>query len=163
MSDQDYVHGYTQREKDRLHDQAGTLTDLLHSDTHYPAGARVLEAGCGVGAQTVILAHGSPDARITSIDISADSLAQAQKLAARENLTNVQFQQADIFNLPFHDATFDHIFVCFVLEHLSAPAGALSELRRVLKPTEPSPSSKATMARSTSTPKIPALEKPSTA
>ena len=44
-----YVHGYDQRENIRLQDQASTLVELLHSDTKYPAGSRVLEAGCGVG------------------------------------------------------------------------------------------------------------------
>lgn len=63
-----YVHGYDAREGDRLRDQAGTLADLLHHDTVYPAGSAVLEAGCGVGAQTVELARRSPDARFTSID-----------------------------------------------------------------------------------------------
>ena len=48
-----YVHGYRPRENERLHDQAGTLVDLLHADTAYPRGSRMLEAGCGVGAQTV--------------------------------------------------------------------------------------------------------------
>jgi hypothetical protein len=33
-----YVHGYDPRESERLHDQAGTLVDLLHDDTAYPAG-----------------------------------------------------------------------------------------------------------------------------
>lgn len=47
---------------------------------------------------------------------------------------NVVFQQADIFALPFGDAQFDHVFVCFVLEHLADPVGALAALRRVLKP-----------------------------
>jgi len=46
-----YVHGYDQRENLRLQDQASTLVELLHSDTKYPAGSRVLEAGCGVGAR----------------------------------------------------------------------------------------------------------------
>jgi len=41
-----YVHGYDPRENIRLQDQATTLVDLLHSDTAYPAGSRVLEAGC---------------------------------------------------------------------------------------------------------------------
>ncbi len=45
-----YVHGYDQRENARLQDQASTLVELLHGDTFYPAGSRVLEAGCGVGA-----------------------------------------------------------------------------------------------------------------
>ena len=70
-----YVHGYSAGEETRLHDQATTLTGLLHADTRYPAGSRVLEAGCGVGAQTVILAGHSPGASFTSIDISAASLA----------------------------------------------------------------------------------------
>ena len=47
-----YVHGYDPRESRRLQDQASTLVQLLHSDTSYPAGSLVLEAGCGVGAQT---------------------------------------------------------------------------------------------------------------
>jgi tRNA A58 N-methylase Trm61 len=50
------------------------LVELLHSDTSYPAGSRVLEAGCGVGAQTVTLARNSPGALITSVDISAYDL-----------------------------------------------------------------------------------------
>ena len=43
-----YVHGYHPRENERLQDQAGTLVELLHSDTSYPPGSVVLEAGCGV-------------------------------------------------------------------------------------------------------------------
>jgi trans-aconitate methyltransferase len=73
------VHGYHRRENERLQDQAGTLVDLLHSDTSYPPGSVVLEAGCGIGAQTVTLAQRSPDARFTSIDVSADWLAEAKK------------------------------------------------------------------------------------
>src|SRR6266404_8509126 len=94
-----YVHGYDPRENKRLLDQAGTLVDLLHSDTSYPSGSVILEAGCGVGAQTVTLAQRSPHARFTSVDVSADSLAQAKRTTAAAGITNVQFQQADIFAL----------------------------------------------------------------
>ena len=52
----DYVHGYSDRERVRLADQANILSELLHVDTAYPAGHVVLEAGAGVGAQTVTLA-----------------------------------------------------------------------------------------------------------
>jgi ubiquinone/menaquinone biosynthesis C-methylase UbiE len=129
-----YVHGYTPRENRRLQDQAATLTDLLHRDTFYPPGSQVLEAGCGVGAQTITLARNSPDTQITSIDVSADSLAEAKKKAEAAGLANVQFRQADIFALPFTSESFDHVFVCFVLEHLSRPVEALAALRTVLKP-----------------------------
>lgn len=129
-----YVHGYHPRESERLQDQAGTLVDLLHSDTSYPAGSTVLEAGCGVGAQTVTLARNSPGARITSIDISADSLKEAKAKADAAGLANVQFRQADIFALPFEPRSFDHVFVCFVLEHLSRPLKALIALKTLLRP-----------------------------
>jgi hypothetical protein len=56
------VHGYARREATRLPDQAGTLAELPHAGTTYPAGSTVLEAGCGVGAQMVILAERSPEA-----------------------------------------------------------------------------------------------------
>jgi SAM-dependent methyltransferase len=129
-----YVHGYHQRENERLQDQAGTLADLLHSDTAYPAGSKVLEVGCGVGAQTMTLAQRSPEARFTSIDISDDSLAEARRRIEQAGLTNVEFRQADIFDLPFAAESFDHVFVCFVLEHLSRPVAALAILKGLLKP-----------------------------
>jgi len=133
MSDA-YVHGYHPRESERLQDQAGTLVELLHSDTLYPADSMVLEAGCGVGAQTVTLARNSPGARITSIDISADSVKEAKAKADAAGLANVQFRQADIFALPFEPGSFDHVFVCFVLEHLPRPVEALIALKTLLRP-----------------------------
>src|SRR5258708_35495116 len=129
-----YVHGYHPRANERLQDQAAALVDLLHSDTSYTPGSLVLEAGCGVGAQTVTLAQRSPDARFMSVDISADSLAEAKRKTDAAGLTNVQFRQADIFALPFAPESFDHVFVCFVLEHLSRPVDALAILNTLLRP-----------------------------
>jgi ubiquinone/menaquinone biosynthesis C-methylase UbiE len=128
-----YVHGYDQRENIRLQDQASTLVELLHSDTRYPANSRVLEAGCGVGAQTITLVRNSPEAHITSIDISLSSVAEAKKKIERAGFANVSFRQGDIFNLPFKPESFDHIFVCFVLEHLAQPVEALHCLKNLLK------------------------------
>jgi len=129
-----YVHGYDQRENIRLQDQASTLVELLHSDTQYPAGSRVLEAGCGVGAQTITLAKNSPGALITSIDISEASVSEARKKVEAAGFTHVRFEQADIFNLSYEPASFDHIFICFVLEHLPRPVEALQMLKKYLKP-----------------------------
>jgi len=128
-----YVHGYSEKESYRLSDQANTLSELLHHDTFYPAGSKVLEAGCGIGSQTVFLAANSPEAHIISIDISRDSLNKAKATIAAAKLGNVTFQQADLFNLPFDAETFDHVFICFVLEHLEYPLKALKCLKKVLK------------------------------
>jgi len=130
----DYVHGYDPRANTRLQDQANALVDLLHSDTAYPEGSLVLEAGCGVGAQTVSLARNSPGARIISVDIAADSLAAARAKVETAGFANVRFQQADVFALPFAPASFDHVFVCFLLEHLSRPLEALAKLRTSSSP-----------------------------
>ena len=129
-----YVHGYSDREVIRLFDQANTLAELLHADTRYPPGSTVLEAGCGVGAQTVILARASPEARITAVDISEASLSKARALLERAGIRNVELQQGDLFHLPFEDNSFDHLFVCFVLEHVPDPLQALRSLNRVLRP-----------------------------
>jgi SAM-dependent methyltransferase len=129
-----YVHGYDERANERLHDQARTLVDLLHDDTAYPAGSLVLEAGCGVGAQTVTLAQRSPQAQFVSIDVEADSVAAARRRVEEAGVTNVELRQADIFASPFEAASFDHVFVCFVLEHLSQPVEALAILKGALKP-----------------------------
>ncbi|MBA2691617.1 MAG: methyltransferase domain-containing protein [Rubrobacter sp.] len=128
-----YVHGYDPRENTRLQDQASTLVELLHSDTVYPPGSEVLEAGCGVGAQTITLARNSPDAHITSIDISEASVAEAKEKVEGAGFTNVRFQRGDIFDLPFEPESFDHVFVCFVLEHLARPVEALDSLKELLK------------------------------
>ena len=128
-----YMHGYSEREAERLFDQSAILRQLLHSDVAYLAGSRVLEAGCGVGAQTVALATNSPAAQFTSIDNSPRSLDQAKALIESQGITNVRFQQADILDMPFDDDSFDHVFICFVLEHLDSPTRALVEMKRVLK------------------------------
>jgi SAM-dependent methyltransferase len=133
MSKHDYVHGYSEREQQRLNDQSQTLAELLHHDTLYPPGSHVLEAGCGVGAQTVILARNNPAVRFTSVDIAPASIEAARQAVQKAGCSNVVFQAANIFDLPFADGSFDHVFVCFVLEHLKNPVEALIRLKRLLK------------------------------
>lgn len=134
MSEPQYVHGYSLREAERLSDQATTLSTLLHEGISYARGRRVLEVGCGTGAQTVLLAASSPGAEIVSMDVSSASLELARARVDRAGHRNVSFQIADLFALPFQEHSFDDLFVCFVLEHLTDPAAALRALRRVLKP-----------------------------
>ena len=129
-----YVHGYGEAEVQRLQDQAQSLLDLLIGDTSYAAGTKILEAGCGTGAQTVTLAVRNPDAKFVSIDQSESSLALAAAALAARDLHNVELKHGDIYDLPFDDASFDHVFVCFVLEHLQWPVEALKALKRVIRP-----------------------------
>jgi len=129
-----YVHGYAPRESARLQDQASTLEEMLHWDTRFAPGSLVLEAGCGVGAQTVPLAKNSPQAMIVALDISRTSAREAWARAEEAGLDNVRLLQADIFHLPFRKEAFDHLFICFVLEHLPRPVEALRMLMPFIKP-----------------------------
>ena len=129
-----YVHGYSEQEAIRLKDQAGTLAKLIHYDSLWQEDSLILEAGCGVGAQTQTVAPQNPDCQFISVDISHESISEAQKMAEERGIRNVNFQQANIFELPFPKAHFDHVFVCFVLEHLPDPQRAFRKLLDVLKP-----------------------------
>ena len=128
-----YVHGYSERETERLYDQAGSVRDLIHLDTAYPPGSVVLEVGCGVGAQTLTLAQNSPKAKFLSVDWAEDSLALARELIERNKISNVEFLHADMFDLPIKEKHVDHIFVCHILEHLFDPVLALIKLKKYLK------------------------------
>jgi SAM-dependent methyltransferase len=129
-----YIHGYDEREAVRLEDQARTLEELLHADTGFPDRSTVLEAGCGTGAQTQAIARRSKGARIIAVDVSAASLVEARARVSAAGFANVEFRQADLLALPFAPASFDHIFLCFVLEHLPDPAATLASLRPLLRP-----------------------------
>jgi ubiquinone/menaquinone biosynthesis C-methylase UbiE len=145
-----YVHGYGAGETQRLQDQASSLVDLLHGDTAYPAVARVLEVGCGSGAQTVTLAARSSDALFTSVDHSTASLKLGEAAIAAKGLRNVTFAHADIYDLRYAAGSFDNVFVCFVLEHLDRPVEALRALRSLLRPNGTMTVMKGITARPTS-------------
>jgi SAM-dependent methyltransferase len=87
-----------------------------------------------VGAQTEILARNSPSARFTCGDLSEASLAQARARVRAAGIRNATFTRADLRAMPFPPESFDHVFVCFVLEHLADPVGALASLRACLRP-----------------------------
>lgn len=128
-----YVHGYSKTEATRLNDQADSLAQLIHHDSIWKEGSLILEAGCGVGAQTKTVTAQNPKSNFISIDISEDSVKEAQSLIMSKGIDNVEFMVADIFDLPFKNEQFDHIFLCFVLEHLPNPIQALEKLKSKLK------------------------------
>ena len=89
-------------------------------------GCRVLDAGCGDGVLSYMLAR--EGAEVYGIDISREALRVAKKRCG-----NARFYQASIYNLPFPDKFFDHITCLEVIEHLADPDKALTELKRVWK------------------------------
>jgi O-antigen biosynthesis protein len=94
--------------------------------TPWVEGKAVLDAGCGVGYGTRLLAEHGP-ARLVGVDISAEALAQAPAESA-------ELVEADLRELPFEADSFD-VVVCFeVIEHVDDHERVMEELRRVLRP-----------------------------
>ena len=101
---------------------------------HLRSGMQLLDCGCGPGSITVGLAEAVAPARVIGIDLNPGQLAAARDLAASRKMTRVRFVLADLYALPFPDASFDATFAHAVLQHLREPARALAEIRRVLRP-----------------------------
>lgn len=92
-------------------------------------GKLILEAGCGAGRFTRLLA--GTGARILAFDYStAVEVSRAQN----GHFQNVTFAQADILAMPFSDNRFDRVFCHGVIQHTPDPAAAFRALSRVLKP-----------------------------
>src|SRR5215468_3156288 len=101
---------------------------------HLRPGMRLIDCGCGPGSITVDLAQAVTPGEAIGIDLRVEALTHGRQLARASGLSNVTFQVANVYQLPFPDAAFDAAFACAVLQHLAAPLAALKEMRRVLKP-----------------------------
>src|SRR5580693_5195751 len=102
--------------------------------TRLPSDARVLDIGCGPGTITADLAARVPDGQVTGIDAADDVLALARQEADRRGQANVRFEVGDVYHLGFDDGAFDVVHAHQVLQHLSDPVAALTEMRRVGRP-----------------------------
>jgi SAM-dependent methyltransferase len=95
---------------------------------------RLLDCGCGPGSITVDLAHAVTPGEAIGIDLREEALRHGRSLARDRGIANVTFQVANVYQLPFPDASFDAAFACAVLQHLASPLEALKEMRRILEP-----------------------------
>lgn len=120
----DVQDGYIDRD-------AGVVADFL--TPRLSSGLSVLDCGCGPGPITLGLAHAVAPGEVVGIDIEPTMIERANALAAGSGLDNIDFQVADIYDLPFDDGSFDIVFSSAVTEHLSDPVRALRELRRVTR------------------------------
>lgn len=97
------------------------------------SGMKVLDCGCGPGTVTIGLARMVAPASVIAIDIEEEQLKIAYENAKKAGVSNIEFKQASVLNLPFEDNTFDVVFSQAVLAHLKHPTLALIEQKRVAK------------------------------
>jgi len=85
---------------------------------------------------TVRRRHSSPSIIPRRPWIGRDNILPQPDIATSSSSgpSNVEFQRADLYDLPFDEGSFDDAFVCFVLEHLREPGRALGAVRRVVRP-----------------------------
>jgi SAM-dependent methyltransferase len=101
---------------------------------HLKPGFDLLDCGCGVGSITLDLAGLVAPGKVIGVDMDEGQLEIARANAKQRGLTNVTFEQGNVYELRFDSGAFDAVLAHTLLYHLSDPLRALKELRRVLKP-----------------------------
>jgi SAM-dependent methyltransferase len=112
---------------------------------HLASGLSLLDVGAGPGTITRDLARLVAPGRVVGIDrdpgvvalagaAAAVSSDDAVPSSAGDAVPPVEFQVADVYELPFDDGEFDIVHAHQVLQHLSDPVAALGEMARVTRP-----------------------------
>lgn len=100
-----------------------------------PAGATVLDAGCGSGRLAVQIARRRPDLQVRGVDLEQGMIEVAARRASQENVADrVQFTVADLADLPVPDGSVDLIVSTASLHHWADPSAVIASLNRVLRP-----------------------------
>lgn len=102
-----------------------------------PSGSEGLDAGCGIGLQTVLLAETvGPTGHVTGLDASPELLARARRNADEAGLWGrVSFHEGDVSSLPFDDDRFDWVWSANCVGYAPMePLPLVKELARVVKP-----------------------------
>ncbi|KAL2205172.1 methylase [Sarocladium strictum] len=95
---------------------------------------KLLDVGAGPGTITASLAKYLPEGQVIATDLSEEVLGRAKTFAEQAGVTNIAFQAASVYELPFPSASFDVTHASQVLCHLDRPDEALAEMVRVTKP-----------------------------
>lgn len=134
MDNSGYIHTFSKKEQDRLLTQGQFLEPYFYPRIDFNVCHRILEIGCGVGAQISIIARKFPNLTIDGVDLMESQIGRARTVL--ESLIaskRVSLTIASAYDLPFPDNYYDGVCIFCVLEHIGDPLAALNEARRVLK------------------------------
>jgi len=117
-----------------VRDATDRLTDMVAERLNLPAGARVLDVGCGTGRSTLRIAE-RHQAHVTGVTVSPREvqLAMAQPGVGLGS-GQAAFQLADAMALHFPDAHFDGAYAIESIEHMPDRCQAITEIGRTLRP-----------------------------
>jgi len=112
---------------------AGTGNPLALGEIH--PGERIVDCGSGAGADALIAARlVGPEGRVIGVDMTPEMITRAHANAAESGLTNVEFREGTLEELPIDDRWADAVISNGVLNLVPDKAAALSEMYRVLRP-----------------------------
>jgi len=101
----------------------------------FPAGAHVLDVGCGTGASALPAAQAvGPQGSVLGVDLAARLLERARRKATARGLTNVEFRLADMTALGYPDDHFDAVVSVFSIFFVPDMEGLVRELWRMVRP-----------------------------
>ena len=130
--------GYDAQELERLPADVTTRFAGVgnpHAIAPLPAGATVVDVGCGGGMDLLLAAlHVGPTGRAIGVDMTAQMREQAQDGARALALTHVEVKDGDATQLPVDDASVDAVISNGVLNLVPRKDRAIAEVARVLKP-----------------------------
>ena len=130
-----YIHGFDPTEQKRLIDQAQFLEPYVYSGVDLEFKERLLEVGCGVGAQSKILLRRFPNLKIDGLDISKAQLEAAKEYLSTEiKEKRMTLSERDAQTFSMKRKNYDAAFLCWFLEHVPEPLKVLKRVRQHLKP-----------------------------
>jgi ubiquinone/menaquinone biosynthesis C-methylase UbiE len=112
---------------------AAYLLPTLQSMKDSNPSLTLLDVGAGSGTISAAFAKLIPNGQVTATDLKTDILQRAEAIAEDAGVKNIRFQQANAYQLPFADGSFDITHCHQVLCHLKEPWKVLSEMLRVTK------------------------------
>ena len=128
-----YIHGHHESVL-RSHTVRTAANSVAYLLPHIQPHMEILDIGCGPGTITVDLAKLVPQGHARGLEPVAEPLEHARSIAAKANVSNVDFVIGDANALDFPDGTFDIVHTHQVLQHVEDPVGILKEMKRVAKP-----------------------------
>ena len=94
-------------------------------------GTRLLDAGCGSGWLSRLVAKRMPDCEVVGVDINPDYVAFANERAHEAGLPNLRYEVGAVGDLPFADESFDTVWSLMLLMFLpDRPAAGQTSSRR---------------------------------
>jgi ubiquinone/menaquinone biosynthesis C-methylase UbiE len=100
-----------------------------------PAGANVLDVGCGTGASALPAAEAvGPKGSVVGVDLASRLLDRARVRATARGLSNIEFRLADMTSLGYRDSTFDAVISVFSIFFIPDMEGLVCELWRIVRP-----------------------------